>query len=106
MEINFQEDLMKFNSEHAKLFYLIYHFSKHKDLNPKQKTKLKSLIISEDEKIFGLLDEFEETQNEKKLLKELVNICRGRAYNDYQNETPKGKTKMISHFPIILKKTF
>jgi hypothetical protein len=82
MDINFKEDLIKFNSDHAKLFYMIYFFHRNKKINCNQKQKLKSLIISDNDELFNLLDQFEETLNEKKLLKELLIILKENSETD------------------------
>ena len=74
MEIDFQEDLRKFNSDHAKLLYMIYFFFKNKQINSNQKKKLKSMIISDNDDLFNLLDQFEQTLNENILLKEFLRI--------------------------------
>ena len=104
MELNFKEDLQKLDSDHAKLFYLIFFFYKHNNLNWKQKSKLKSLIIAENEKIFNLLDEFEKTNNEKKLLKDFINLSKSRGPGEVHIETPKKKNKCDYSFSQKIKK--
>jgi hypothetical protein len=74
MEIDFQEDLRKFNSDHAKLLYMIYFFYKNMKINSNQKKKLKSLIISDNDDLFNLLDQFEQTLNENTLLMEFLRV--------------------------------
>ena len=89
MELNFKEDLVKFNSIHAKLLYMLYHFYKHKKLTKKQKSILKYHIISEDEAVFHIFEEFEKTLNYEKLLKDFLQIY----HADFQSETPKKRNK-------------
>jgi len=85
MELNFKEDLVKFDSIHAKLLFMIYHFYKHKKLTKKQKYILKSRIISDDDAVFYIFEEFEKTLNDKKLLKEFLEIY----HAEFQSETPR-----------------
>ena len=89
MELNFKEDLVKFNSAHAKLLYMIYYFFIHKQLTRKQKSILKSHIISDEKTVFCIFEEFEITLNEKTLLKEFLQIY----HADIQLETPRKRHK-------------
>jgi hypothetical protein len=72
--MSWKEDIAKFISPHSKILYMIYHFTKSEELTEDQITKLKEYVILEDEKIFDILSEFEQTFDEAQLLEEMKKL--------------------------------
>ena len=72
--MSWKEDIVKLNSPHSKLLYMIYYFSKLDSLSPEQKTKLKEHVVLEDEKIFDILNEFESSTDELRLLDDMKQL--------------------------------
>jgi hypothetical protein len=72
--MSWKQDINKFQSPHSKILYMIYHFSKAEEISNEQKTKLKEYVILEDEKIFDILNEFEQNFDEEQLLDEMKKL--------------------------------
>jgi hypothetical protein len=82
--MNWEEQIAKFNLPHAKLLYLIYHFSKNNLIDKQQTIKLKEYVILESEVVFRLLMEFQRSKDIDYLLaqfKELLEEENKYAFN-------------------------
>ncbi|CAG9328124.1 unnamed protein product [Blepharisma stoltei] len=60
----------------AQLLYAIYKLEHDGRLKLDDKKKLKQMVISQDEKIFSLLDQYKEDQNEASLLQDMLKIVK------------------------------
>jgi hypothetical protein len=90
--MKWQDDIVKLNSPHSKLLYMIYYFSKSDELSQSQVTKLKEYVVLEDEKIFEILQEFENSSDELKFLNNLKQIYTEEAkFNQSEERSSKLK---------------
>lgn len=86
--MKWKEDIVKLNSPHSKLLYMIYYYSKSEQLTLDQATKLKEYVVLEDGKIFEILNEFEGHGDEIKLLNDMKQIYNEEVkFNEFH--TPK-----------------
>jgi len=69
--MSWKEEIDKFQTPHSKILYMIYYYYKNEELNDPQRIKLKEYVILEEEKIFNLLSEFEETEDDVKFLQQM-----------------------------------
>jgi hypothetical protein len=106
--MNWKEDIMKFNLPHAKILYMIYYFFKSGELSYQQKFKLKGIIILynileyvilENERIFEILGEFEDSRDEFKLLEDLRKIYNEEIKYTFQNIDFPSNTDDASNVP-------
>lgn len=108
--MSWKEDFEKFQSPHSKLLYMIHYFTKEDELTEDQRIKLKEYIILEDEKIFEILNEFENNFDEQNFLSELkrlydeeIKFSFQENYNTAENENEKEREE-ASDCVINLKK--
>ncbi len=95
--MKWQDDIVKLNSPHSKLLYMIYYFSKLEELSQAQATKLKEYVVLEDEKIFEILQEFENSSDEVKFLYGLKQIYTEEAkFNQPEENRSKMKPESNS----------
>ncbi len=72
--MSWKEDIVKLNSPHSKLLYMIYYFSQLDSLSSEQATKLKEYVVLEDEKIFNILNEFDASADDLRLLEDMKQL--------------------------------
>ena len=61
---------------HAKLLYYITELFKQDAVSEDEKIKLKEMVISSDEKIFGILEEYEDKADETALRSNVLNLVK------------------------------
>lgn len=99
--MNWKDDFKKLQSPHSRILYMIFYFHKNEEINEEQRTKLKEYVILEEDKIFEIINEFESTFDENKLLHNLkrlyseeVKFCsnnQGEEEENYQKNSNESK---------------
>lgn len=86
---DFREDLSKFKILQARMLYMIYFLSKTNDINYSQKTKLKQLVISDNQTLIKIYDNFEKTFKIQKLVSEWIEAF----FDDTPEKVNPGRTE-------------
>jgi len=94
----------KFKYQHSELLDLLLSFYNQKLINQEQKIKIKELIIGKSSSLDSIIIEYEKTQNQKKLLSSLKELCGDKATDYSDNDEDPNIMSVTSPMDSSLRK--